>query len=323
MSHRLIDFPHFVSESSYKKALDDMVKRLSALPETISVYQVGSIGSLGISDLDLIVIFEDNKRIEKNFLENLSPAEKYLFVHNLYGISQQDFADAVRFTFFNNFTLLYGRDIRLSPSLSPANIEILKKQVALEYVIRMCITTYLQQSYRVLRVRDLLLHVKALQYDCDFLGIEKGKLVEKISDIIEWRKNWFDKTPSNNEIIKWWNEFYEQFTQFVITIFNSHKFYLPEKPDYSITNNISVIPAKTRVNFSRHGFLLPHQLALFGKQYFRLQNRLNQFRFEIPVTFENTPPILLEKFEFEKKYFEYRNKFLPSFFTLTMNLHAN
>lgn len=299
-----------------------MVKRLEALPETISVYQVGSIGSPGISDLDLIVIFEDNKKIENNFLENLSPGEKYLFVHNLYGVSHRDFADAVRFTFFNNFTLLCGRDIRSSPSLSPENTEILKKQVAIEYVIRMCITIYLQQSYRVLRIRDLLLHVKALQYDCDFLGIQKGKLVEKISDIIEWRKNWFDKTPSNNEIIRWWNEFYGEFMQFVITLFNSHKFYLPEKSTYSITNNISVVRSN-RVNFSRHGFLLPHQLAFFGKQYFRLQNKLNHFRFEIPVAFEDTPPILLEKFEFEKKYFEYRNKFLPSFFTLTMNLHAN
>lgn len=323
MSQRLIDFPHYVSESSYKKVLDAMIKRLAELPETISVYQVGSIGSPGISDIDLIVIFEDSKKVEKNFLENLSPEEKYLFVHNLYGVSQQDFADAVRFTFFNNFTLLYGRDIRLSPSLSSENTEILKKQVALEYVIRMCITTYLQQAYRVLRVRDLLLHVKALQYDCDFLGIQKGKLVEKISDIIEWRKNWFDKTPSNNEIIRWWNEFNEEFMQCVITIFNSYKFYLPEKSAYLITNNISVVPSKNRVNFSRHGFLLPHQLAFFGKQYFRLQNRLNNFKFEIPVAFENTPLILLEKFEFEKKYFDYRNKFLPSFFTLTMNLHAH
>ncbi|MEO5571589.1 MAG: hypothetical protein ABIT08_01815 [Bacteroidia bacterium] len=323
MSYRIIDLPHYVSESGYMQTLNAMVKRLAALPETISVYQVGSISSPGISDLDMIVVFKDNQKVEQNFLGNLSTEEKYLFVHNLYGISERDFADVKRFTFFNNFTLLYGTDTRTNPFLSPENTEVLKKQVAIEYLIRMCITVYLQQSYRVLRVRDLLLHVKALQYDCEFLGIHSGRLVEKISEIIEWRKNWFSHTPSTKSIINWWNEFYKEFELFIKSLFENHKFYLPGKTSYLITNNISVVPSKGTVRFSRKGFVLPVTLSFLGKRYFRIQNKLNQFSFEVPVTSDNIPSILENKFEFEKKYFEYNRKFLPNFFTLTMNLHVH
>ncbi len=322
MSYRIIDYPHSVPESGYQQVLDVMVKRLSAIPETISVYQVGSISSPGISDLDMIAVFKNNKKIEKNFLENLSPEEKYLFVHNLYGISEADFAVVTRFTFFNNFTLLYGTDTRTNPPLSPENTEVLKKQVAIEYLIRMCITTYLQQSYRVLRVRDLLLHVKALQYDCEFLGIDTGRLVEKISEIIEWRKNWFSHTPSTMAILSWWKEFYEEFELFIKSLFDTHKFYLPEKSSYLITNNISVSPSTGIVRFSRKGIVLPVALAFLEKRYFRMQNKLNQFIFEVPVTHHPIPSILEEKFKFEKKYFEYNREFLPNFFTLTMNLHV-
>ncbi len=323
MSYHLIDFPHYVSESAYRHVLDSMVKRLSALPETVSVYRVGSIGSPGISDLDLIVIFQDNKKVGKNFLENLTPEEKYLFVHNLYGISQQDFEEALRFTFFDNFTLLYGTNMRLDSFRSPEITEFLKKQVALEYITRMYITVHLQQCYRVLRVRDLLLHVKALQYDCEFLGVNSGKLIESIAQIINWRKSWFDSTPSGRDIIKWWNGFYEEFQLFVKSLFDVYKFYLPERSSYFITKNISVIPSENKIKDSRQGFLLPGGLAFLGKRYFRMQNKLNKFRFEIPVTSDDIPAVLREKFKFEKKYFEYNRKFLPSFFTLTMNFHTD
>lgn len=323
MSYHLIDYPHFVPEWEYKEILHAMVLRLAQLSETLSVYQIGGIGSPGISDLDMVVIFKDNQKVDKNFLDGLSNDERYLFIHNLYGISQTDFKDAERFTFFDNFTLLSGLDLRLNPALPRGDTEVLKKQVAMEYIIKMSINLYLQQFYKVLRIRDMLLHVKALQYDFDFLGIRTGKLIEKISQVIEWRKYWFKNIPSNKEIIKWWNEFNEEFELFLKSMFKNNKFYLPPKSSYSMANNISFVPTESIVLFSREGFLLPAIFAFMGKRYFRLQNKLNRFRFEIPITTENIPSILQQKFSFDKTHFEYKQNFLPNFFTLTVSLHIN
>ncbi|MEP7169704.1 MAG: hypothetical protein ABI855_10075, partial [Bacteroidota bacterium] len=272
MSYRIIDYPHYVSESEYKTVLNSMTDRLKNLTETMSVYQIGGIGSPGISDLDMVVVFNDNKKIEKNFLDSLPSSERYLFIHSLYGISQTDFKESGRYIFFNNFTLLYGTDLRLNPALSLEETEALKKQVAIEYIIKMSINLYLQQFYKVLRVRDLLLHVKALQYDFDFLGIRSGRLFEKSSQIIEWRKSWFSNTPSKKEIIKWWNEFNEEFELFLKSLFKTHKFYLPKKLSYSMANNISFIRSENKVLFSREGLVLPVIFAFIGKRYFKLQN---------------------------------------------------
>jgi hypothetical protein len=321
MNYRIIDCPHYVSESEYKTVLDSMANRLKKFAETISIYQIGGVGNPGISDLDMVVVFNDNKKIEKNFLSGLTTKQRYLFIHNLYGISQTDFKDAGRYIFFDNFTLLYGTDLRSIQVLSSEETEALKKQVAIEYIIKMSINVYLQQFYKVLRLRDLLLHVKALQYDFDFLGIRSGRIFEKSSEIIEWRRSWFVNTPSNKDIIKWWAEFYEEFELFLKTLFENHKFYLPEKISYSVANNISFIRSKNKVVFSREGFILPVIFSFIGKRYFKLQNKFNNFKFELPITSENIPSILQQKFSFDKRHFQYNKFFLPNFFTLTVNLH--
>jgi hypothetical protein len=147
-------------------------------------------------------------------------------------------------------------------------------------------------------------------------------LPEKISQIFEWRKIWFNRAPAKKEIVKWWNEFYEEFEGFMKSLFDSHKFYLPQKPSYSITKNISLVPSNT-VSFSRQGFVLPGILSLAGKRYFNLQNKFNRFRFEIPVSSGNIPPILQQKFSFEKTHVAYNRNYLPNFFTLSFALHYN
>jgi hypothetical protein len=323
MSISLIDYPHFVTKFAYEHALSAMIERLIQLPQTVSVYKMGSIGSPGISDIDVVVVFKENQKVETNFLKKLSLKERYLFVHALYGISKHQFEESEQYTFFNNFTLLHGTDLRTYPLLPPHEVDVLKKQVAIEYLVKMCINIYLQHAYRVLRVRDLLLHVKALEFDCDFLGIRTGRLLEKIFQIIEWRKTWFNQAPSKKAFIKWWNEFYEEFHLFFKSLFNSYKFYFPYKTYYRVTKNILLLPTKDEILISKTGVVLPEIFSLVGKRYFNLQNKLNNFRFEIPITTENIPPILEKKFLFEKKHVAYNRKYLPNFFTLNFSLHVD
>ncbi|CAN5477730.1 hypothetical protein BH11BAC1_BH11BAC1_11910 [soil metagenome] len=321
MSYRLIDYPHFVDISFYQQALDAMTERLKQTNEVVSVFQLGSVSATGISDLDMLAVFNDQVKIEKNFLTGLSPEERYLFIHNLYGISKNNFEENRQFDFFHNYKLLHGEKL---PEQKKATVhqDVLQRQVALEYVTKMYITIQLQEDYGVLRMRDLLLHVKALKYDLEFLGSNFGKLHDLVEQIFEWRKNWFSEMPSNNEIIKWWNSFRNSFDEFITVIFKTHKMYLPLKTTYKIAKNISIIPSEEKIAYTREGLKLPRWTSMIGKKYFRIQNRLSHFRFQIPIENDTTPPILMKKQEFEKKIIAYNKSYLPSFLPLSSSLHA-
>ena len=318
MSYRIIDVPRPVTDQAYQHALEKMTQRIMKTKSAIAVYQAGSVSAPGISDLDMIIVFKDNIREEHNFLSGLTAEERYLFIHNLYGISFSNFAEARRFA-FHNYRLLAGDELINYPE--PGKTEILHVQTALEFIVKLHITLYIQEKYDVLRMRDLLLHVKALQYDLDLLGVSRGLLPELVNQVFEWRSRWFMNTPSEKEIVEWWKRFYSAFGIFLGETFAAHRFYLPPQPSYSIAKNITLIP-QDKISASTKGIRLPGQLSMFGKKFFKLQNKLIRFEFGIPVSSNKIPELLVEKFQLEKKLASYNRQFLPAFLPLTSSLHA-
>jgi hypothetical protein len=320
MKYMIIDFPHPQDKSFYQRSLERMTQRLMQSGSVKSVYQVGGISSPGISDLDMVAVFEDGVRVDRDFLKSLSKEERYLFIHNLYGISAGDFQEASQFAFYHNYSLLGGEDTRKNMQDRPQDAA-LSIQVAMEFLVKMHTTIFMQESYGVLRMRDLLLHVKALQYDLDLLAVTWGGLFDHVSQVIRWRKSWFVETPSTDEILTWWTGFVSGLRQFLEQELMSHPFYLPPGGVYRISKNVYLFPADKFAS-SRQGFVLPEFFSAFGKKFFRLQNRLNSFRFEIPVKSTMLPAIIESKFRFEKKIVEYNRNFLPHFLPLTSSLHV-
>lgn len=321
MSYRIINRPHFVPESSYRKAINNMTDRLKTFTEIESIYQIGGISAPGISDIDMVVVFKDNTTFTINLLDQLSPEERYLFVHYLYGASKSDFVSVCPYIFFHNFSLLHGQDQRPVGSLPEAELGLLKIQIALEFIVKMKINLYLQQLTKVLRLRDLLLHVKALQYDFEFLGISSGRLPDKVNQVIEWRAHWFSSTPGDREIIDWWNEFNEEFELFLDSVFTKFSFFLPENTGVNPNGKIKLVPeVSAKLFISRTGILLPPFLSFIGKRYFSLQNRLNDFIVHIPVSPGEMPGVLGRKFITEKKHIENNRQNLPRFFAMASSL---
>ena len=99
MSYSIIDYPHGVSASFYEDALQSMAEKVLETGAAKAVYQVGGVSSPGISDLDMVIVFKHQAEVTRNFLEDLSEEERYLFIHNLYGISEDDFGGAEKFAF--------------------------------------------------------------------------------------------------------------------------------------------------------------------------------------------------------------------------------
>ncbi len=322
MSYRLINFPHFVSIDQYHTAINKMLERVCQLPQVVSVYNIGSVSNPGISDIDMVVVTRHGATVNTNFLQPLTPNERYLFTHNLYAISEGHFANAEYFTFFHNYSLAYGTDIRTHNGPSANDVEILKRQVAKEFIIKMYIHLFVQEKYKVLRIRDLLLHVKALMYDFEFLGITEGKVVSLVQTLINWRKIWFTKQPGEKEILTWWREFYNEFEKFTKEVLSDHLFYVPNKPKFAIAKNIVLSPAQQTLTVKHNGIVLPSMLSFTGKRFFRLQNRLNHFDFNVSVADTvQTPSIVADKFIFENALTRYGKQHLPFFLPLTSSLH--
>lgn len=317
----LTDFPHFFPASSYEFAIERMVRKLRQLDGVISIFQIGSINSPGISDIDMLVVFEDGTECNLNPLEDLSKSEHYLFSHGLYGVSKTHFREAQRYTFFHNYNLLWGEQLPFGQSDSSGEeMQALKTQTALEYLIKMFINTTVERTYGIVRVRGLLVLVKALSYDLEFLNVSSGRLFDLVQTIINWRNNWFESRPDKQTFKKWFQEFCVTLTTFLEIEFTKQAFYLPECANVYVARNMMIEPSKC-FDYVHKGTRLAPTLGVLGKKYFNVQHRFNTFRFRIPVATCGIPNIIRDYFTFARQTKQTNNESLPYFMPLTSSLN--
>lgn len=287
----------------------------------VSIFQVGSVGSPGISDIDMLVVYEDGARCNLNPLEGLSKTDRYLFSHSLYGISKTSFSKATRYTFFHNYNLLWGEELFVGESdLSEEEIHTLKTQTALEYLIQMFVSSTIELTYGIVKVRGLLMHAKALSYDLEFLNVSSGRLFDFIQTIIIWRDQWFNKKPDKQKLNKWIDGFYKELSEFLREILHTTKFYLPEWANLHVARNMTLVPSK-KFGYTHKGITLPAILGDLGRKYFNIQHRFNKFHFRIPVATSDVPVVLHSRFTFAREMKRAYRETLPYFMPLTSSLN--
>jgi hypothetical protein len=298
-----------------------MVGKLQQVDSAVSIFQIGSVSNPGISDIDMLVVFEDGTKCNLNPLDGLSRTERYLFSHSLYGISKRSFSESQRYTFFHNHNLLWGEKLPIVDSdLSEEEVKTLKTQTALEYLIQMFVSSTVELTYGIVKVRGFLMHVKALSYDLEFLNVSSGRLFELIQTIIGWREHWFEEKPDNKTIKSWFLEFCTELTTFLEIELSKRTFYLPGEANLQIARNMMIEPSE-KFGYSHTGMILPSFFGGLGRRYFNIQHRFNRFRFRIPVAVSNIPDVLRDRFVFARQMKRANNDFLPYFMPLTSSLN--
>jgi len=316
------DYPHYVPLEDYEKAISRMIEKLLGHPNIVSIYQIGSISNPGISDIDMLIVFKDDAECKMDPLEELSRSERYIFYHNLYGIEKRDFLNAQQLTFFHNYCLLWGE--RLSKdgnTLSPEEVQNLKTQTALEYLVKMYISTIVERTYGIVKIRALLLETKAMLFDLEFLNIDSGKLFDLVKTVVHWRDHWFEQKPDRKSLNKWHDTFSNELSESLRIMLQSKKFYLPEKADLHIARNIRLIPAK-HLDHSHKGTILPSALGgILGRKYFNLQHRFNNFDVYIPTSNFLNCEIVKKRFDLLKKMKSYNDTYLDYFSSIGTSLN--
>lgn len=310
MSYTLINWPRFVARQEYEEVISDVVDQLSKTDGLKSVYQIGSVSSPGISDIDLLAIFDDNVRYNENPLRNLSDVGRYLFTHGINGMKYSHFEQAKRFTLYHNYVKLWGEDLfNEGHEITNDEVKTLKVQIAIEFLLENLIARSVEKKYGIFSVRNLLLSVKAIKYDLEFLGVNKGRLYDLVEKIISWRSLWFEKGVNRVEIEEWIRQFDQELLDFSNEMVSRYGFYLPKDANLNYSRHIK-IDTSHEVSRSHRGLVLPAIVGRLGKKAFRIQHRFNQFRFGIPITHEPANIILKERFDFFKEVRSYNSHHL-------------
>ena len=293
------NFPQYVALKEYHAAISRMVQKLSRFPGVVSIFQIGSISTPGISDIDLLIVFEDKVKCDLNPLESLRKSERYFFTHELYGVSVSSFLNAQMYTFFHNYKLLWGQDLLSINSciLSGDAISDLKIQTALEYLIKMLINMTIKYNYKIFNIRSLMLHVKALVYDLEFLNVTSGPLYDLVYKMVEWRTTWFENPPSKQQLSFWIREFNDALSFFLEKTLSYYRLYINHNSNIRLIRNVTISPSN-RFYYTHRGLILPGIFGKLSKKYVNLQHRFNEFTFYVPTTHENIPDIIKRRFDF-------------------------
>lgn len=327
-SFQYSDFVRPATREDYARAIDNRIEWLRRQPGLVTVYSIGSVGHPGISDIDLVAVFEDDAAVAEHPLDGLDPMSRYLFVHTLYGARRSDFLAAQRFSFYQNYHLLSGENLLAgSQDLPPGHRSTIERQIALEFMLRMYISLFLQREYGLLRIRTLLLHGKGLLNDARSLGIPQADWIGMLEEVMMMRDQWFTRSEAENNraVDDWFRRFDPAYGAFLKTYLQAEPFEVPATSGFNYAKNIQVRSGKV-LRASRHGFRIPFGNALLGRKYFNLQNRLNRFVFEVPFNSSVNNPLVREYYAFSTGLRDRTRQNLPGFFALTSAFqvgHAN
>ncbi|MFM2155538.1 MAG: hypothetical protein RL516_287 [Bacteroidota bacterium] len=308
-------------KEDYFDLYDHVVDSLKNNAEVKCICTFGGVNQPGISDIDLLIVFKNGSSFSGDIISDLSAKEQSLFTHGIMALSEQHWFQNKAFAMWDNQKLLVGEEpLGEEIYVNETELTILKKQTALEFLFTNYIDLTLQNEYGIIKLRDLLQHTKGIIYDLNYLHLTNTPIHKFITQATEWITNWHLQQPRDEELIKWFKAFYKAYSEFIQSIFDSNKIYLPIFVKRNFSKNIALKEA-TVIKYTRSGILLPSVVAPIGqKKVLKLLNKLNKFEFSIPSTDIAENSILEKRIQFFKEMKMYNQLHFPKLGLLTTSL---
>lgn len=208
--YKFFDFPLKYEFKDYQEAMDNYVGRISRIPDVKGIYRVGNISVSGISDIDLVVVLNDELKHStyKNYsINGLDEKAKYLFMHNPLILNEKTFRALNLFSVSD-----YLEEIK------PCNQEINFKKLSLQEESSRKIADLVDfngdltwnYTYTLVSgqcpVRQTIAQLSKLRKNIEYFkgvtGQSKSSWDEYIKEIADLRKNWFlSETKEKKTII--------------------------------------------------------------------------------------------------------------------------
>jgi hypothetical protein len=312
---RCIDIPIFVPDEEYSLLTDKIVSKFKSADEVLAIYQLGSVSTPGISDLDLLFIFKEDIYFKPDVKKGLNDISNYILIHNPYGATVKYLKESVGRTFYNNFKVLYSE---ISLNELPDKIYNLRiiKQECIEYLLKFYINFSTQMGIKILKVRNLLLEIKALKQDLDILGFTDHKIYYLIEENISIRNNWYQSSNSMNAFLNNVTDLHKCLDDFMKEVFSKYCFVFPNETDFRFSRNYGLIRDNNFFLRSRKRLFIPGQFIFNNKKYFNLLNRFICHELHLPWIFEFVGnEDIMDKINYDISHTEYNSihfrNFLP------------
>jgi len=317
-----IDIPVPVPAAVYAQATERMCHEvLMRLPGIRAVYQIGSVGTPGISDIDMVAVFDDGVVCAVDPRQGHGGTDAYLFTHHLYGVAAGQMPSVLRYSAFHNYRYLAGQPLACMSDAAGGEIEAIKTQIAIEFLVRMYVNMAQRMAYRLVKLRGFFLQVKAIRYDLEFLGVGGGRLAEITEALIDARERWFTQPQDAAKLGAMVIEFNAALAEFLGQVLQERAFYLPGDRAYQLSPRQVLLPSGP-LGWKRSGLRLPAWLGAVSPRFINLQNRLNRFEFAVPARTQALPSPIAERFRLIGELRAYNRRCLPHFAVLTSSLNV-
>ncbi len=319
MNLRLIDFPEPATLDDYELAIQHVIRLLNKQTGLIAVLQFGNVSAPGISDIDLLAVFQNHASCQINPLEILNERYRKLFTHNVDAITENHLNDFFTFTLLDRFRIIAG-DLKWKQKLPEGDdLKMLKRQIAAEYLVANYIDLAMQHAYRVIRVRNLLQHLKGLKSDFEYIDIKNPLLDACIDELIDWRNNWFNNAqPSNKQLSQWFCNFYLNFKEFTEQFISDHPLYLPANSRIKLSSRIQWRPSD-HLSAVRTGIRLPSRW-IRNKVFYKRNQRLNSWKLFIPSVSHTRHELLRTRYAFFESLHASNKVSFPYFHTFSTGI---
>lgn len=195
--YEFFNLPKKHSLQDYKLAVEGIIAKFSKTKNLVAVYNWGSPSVPGISDLDILMVFDSDAGslpAHKRSFYFLDAKTKYLLSHPFVFIDKESLHN-LRYVHPNaSFELLHGKHI---PVKKLSKKDAYYSQIALlnDICIRHYPRDFIRQSiHKKINVRDTLLRLNSLKYTAIMLenfAKTKIKWSSKLKLIDNLRKSWF------------------------------------------------------------------------------------------------------------------------------------
>jgi len=105
---QFIDFPHKISREVYNQNKIRVLDYFRNHSSVKAIYEMGSIGDPGISDLDLILVLKENGTFTNTDYHFLAGLDKDIFVHHPFVIPETLFPYIQYMYYASNLSKLWG-----------------------------------------------------------------------------------------------------------------------------------------------------------------------------------------------------------------------
>lgn len=313
MKYQYSDWPRKVTLNEYTAAITKMADIVSNSGLAQAIYQVGSVGTPGISDVDFVVVLHENLKTDFNPVSMLSGTDRYIFSHRLFGTVIPYALHLERYVLFGNYEHLWGNQFDFkSNGLQGEDLRILKYQIAQEYLLKAWISNSINIYTKVIKVRNLLLHAKGILHDIKFLELENSRLEKCINTIIRHREQWFDSPLNEQELEQLTDEYQSALEDALNQSVSTYGFYIPKGANLQIGKKIR-LENGSMLKFKPKGLLLPHFKGKAGVYAAKLNSRLNSYTITLPFSQENVPEVIKNRYDYLKDAFNYNKNHLPGF----------